>query len=902
MQPKNTPDQNTSPLNTLLKTKFFVPPLPSEHVSRDELVEKLRRGTRRRLTLITAPAGYGKSTAIAELFAVDDRPSVCLSLDPSDNEPNRFWSHFGHALGCVFPGLGEEATATLTRPSPPDVRDVLTVWLNELASLDPRASVGLLALDDAHLVEHPEIGRELAFFIDHLAPSLRLILAARRLPDLPLARWRGRGQVCRITSRELLLDPRGSERYLAGRLGAALSPEQVSRLFERCEGWPAALQLAASWLAGSGRSADHRLLELPERGDVADYLAEEILAQMSPRMADRLMRLSILDAFHGPLCDAMLGRAESEGLIEYLESSNLPVVRLDGRGFWLRFHHLFRDFLRRQLQRRSPGLATELHAAACDFFTAEEEWRPAYRHARAADDLDRSLDVLCRSASIRINRGESEALVRDVESLGSELEDLPPDLLLELAKAAYIAGRLELCRAALATLERLEDKDLLLAHQRAMLQVQRAALARSRDGDLKTAIRQLSSALELLPASGRPLRPWVELQLSIAHVYAFQLDPAAAMLSRRDSPVGEAGPVPIFSRRANLAQIHLLRGNLEQAEQICRGVLDRHESRPAPLGSPGLSLAFRTLGAVELERGAWEKAGEALEQAVRCGRLSGFDELLAFPLLWLAELARTTGHGATDGYLDEVERLELRGNLAPVHTAWKRALRLHLLLDAGDQRGAERLARRFPPSRDAVSMLDEPWRIAWMRARATSGDVASARHALSRHLDYAVRQGRSGMEVELRLWGIWLDQRARRRGASEELSRRLAETLEQAAEQGMVRPFLTAPLTELVGLFDRVGPLGLSDRASKLCRRIVTEPTRRAPKRKDESATVGPRLTGKENEVLAGLAEGRSNAQIAADLGIAVSTVKTHLKNLFSKLDARRRTQAVARARELGCL
>ena len=892
----------------LLNTKFFIPPLRPDHIPRSELLVRLREGSRRRLTLITAPAGFGKSTAVAELFAAVTGSAERLSLDPTDNAPNRFWTYFGHGLARLFEGLGAEATATLSSASPPAIREVQTLWLNELAArADERPA--LLALDDFHLVDHPGIATDLAYLIDHLAPNLRLILATRQRPDLPLARWRGRGQICHLVTRDLLLSRVDSEKYLSDRLGPTLSPDQATRLFERCEGWPAALQLAASWLAGRP-STDALIRELPARGDLANYMAEEILAHMSPEIGDRLMHLSILDAFNGPLCAAVLGPSQADGLLDVLEASNLPLVQLDGEGYWLRFHHLFRDFLRRRLNRVAPESATDLHIRACDYFSAQAEWQLAFHHARAAGDLDRSIELLTRSASSRINRGESRALLQDVESLAVNAEQLPADLLIEVTKASYIVGRTEDCRANIAILERLADKGLLEPQQTVLLQVQRAALARSRDGDLKAAIRELSAALESLPEDQRSIRPWVAVQLGVAHTFAFELDSAEKILTGPESKglAGESDPVPIFSRRANLAQIHWLRGDLRQAADLCNRILALREEEPAPLGSPGLSLTFRVLGAVELQRGRFESSRTALEQAIHCGKLSGFDELVAFPLLGLAELARTVGDGQQlDLRLEQAEHLKHRGNLAPAHHAWLRALHLHRLLDSGDVRGAERLARRFPLATGPPSMVDDFWRIAWVRAQTSFGRQEEATQAISWHLQEARRQGRTGMEIELRVWSVWQKvhfgrTNGRHRAELDRLCRRLAETLELAADQGNVRPFLTPPLTELTGLLDRLGPHDLSDGASKFCRRIETVLRERASQGLDQPVVQGPKLTGKENEVLAGLAEGRSNAQIAGDLGVAVSTVKTHLKNLFYKLGARRRTQAVARARELGCL
>jgi LuxR family maltose regulon positive regulatory protein len=364
----DSPGASGSP--TLLATKLYIPPVRPNLVSRPRLLQRLDRGLSGRLILVSAPAGFGKTTLVSEWLAERRCPAGWVSLDAGDNDPVRFLSYVIAALQTIPPGVGEGAQALLRSPQLPPLESVLTVLINELCSPPGRGDAAsrpsLLAMDDYHVIEAPAIHSAVAFLLDNLPPHLKLIVATRADPPLPLSRWRSRGQMVEVRADDLRFTADETAVLLNQVMGLSLSAEEVAALEARTEGWIAGLQLATLSLTGRPVERASQLIQA-FRGShhyIMDYLVEEVLERQPAGVQTFLLHTSILDRLTGSLCDAVTGQSGGRAMLQWLEKANLFLVPLDEQCRWYRYHHLFADLLRQQLQASQPDLVPELHRRA----------------------------------------------------------------------------------------------------------------------------------------------------------------------------------------------------------------------------------------------------------------------------------------------------------------------------------------------------------------------------------------------------------------------------------------------------------------------------------------------------------------------------------------------------------
>ncbi len=378
----------------LLDTKLYVPRLRRGLVARPRLSERLDGGAESKLTLISAPAGFGKTTLLAEWLAAipaGARSTGWLSLDPGDNQPATFWTYLIAALQTTAPGLGTGALSLLQSPQPPPIEAVLAMLLNDLAAVPGDI---VLVLNDYHVIDAPDITDGMVFLLEHLPPQVHLVIATRADPALPLARLRAQGELVEIRAADLRFTPEEAATYLNEVMGLDLGAKDVAALEGRTEGWIAALQLAALSMQGrddvagfiAGFSGDDRY--------IVDYLVEEVLHRQPEAVRSFLLETSILGPLSGPLCDAVTGHDGGKAMLESLDRGNLFLVPLDDRRWWYRYHQLFADVLRARLMDERPELVPELHRRACEWYVEHGDRSEAISHAMAAGDFARAADLI----------------------------------------------------------------------------------------------------------------------------------------------------------------------------------------------------------------------------------------------------------------------------------------------------------------------------------------------------------------------------------------------------------------------------------------------------------------------------------------------------------------------------
>ena len=992
----------------LLATKLYIPRPRPGLVARPRLLAQLEAALRGPLTLLAAPAGWGKTSLLSAWYAAaaasaaardhdggsESVASVAwVSLDAGDNDLIRFWTYILTALDTAHPGVADEALVWLRSPQPPPIELLLTLLLNELAALETEM---VLVLDDYHSIQAEAVHASVAFLLNHLSPRCHLVLAAREDPPLPLARCRAQGTVIELRATDLRFTPEETAAFLTATLGTPLSDDIVRMLEVRSEGWIAGLQLAALSLRGQSRQQAEAFIAAFAGSNryIVDYLVEEVLARQPPAIQTFLLRTAVVDRFCAPLCDALLADPEDGGeegednetllddmpernplpvasthpdavlsattlatgvarasaipspeihaLLEQVERANLFLIPLDDERRWYRYHHLFADVLRSRLRQQDPALAAALHRRASRWCEGQGLAVEAIQQALAAPDV-------ARAAALVEQHGLGFALAGQVETALGWIRALPeavvgarPLLSACHAHLLFISGQDEAAMAA-----RLRDVETAItarrqaganeAELRRLLGILATvqALVAIPPGDLRRGVALAGEAFfELLPETEAMWRLVALITLEQAFEVTGDVTQASiGEWSRRAATLRARGQIVVaMALGVDVAHRQRLQGQLRAAATTFADVM---------------SMVPEPLRLEDVYAGAVCAFGLAHVQ-LECNDLSGADQLLTRGMrmlerwimpartvtlgyVTLARLQQARGEcAAALATLDAFEALAARRHFAAVWPARAAAVRAHIQLAQGDLAAATRWAEASGLSSDDTELefLREREYLTLVRVRIAQGQrhsdaagpsLGEALRLLDRvQHDAEAKERLSSVLEALILRALALQARRDARGALGAL----AQALTVAAPEGYVRLFADegAPMaTLLTGLMEAVEQrrLNLPDAVMDYVRGLVAAcrsqdgsfPARvpqMAPTQYRSLASAVPPLldplTTRELEVLRLLAEGASNAAIAAALVVAVGTVKKHVFNVCAKLGVQNRTQAVARARALHLL
>jgi LuxR family maltose regulon positive regulatory protein len=616
----------------VLETKLTRPPVRSEHIARAELVQRLRGDTGRALTVLAAPPGFGKTTLLAAWLAEADRVAW-LSLDEDDNDPARFFLYAVAALRSVEPGLGAQALAAHRTPGAALVDVVLPILLNELAAQEMEV---VLVLDDYHLITSDEIHEALAYLVERMPASFRLVLATREDPPLPLGRLRARGQLAELRAGELRFSDEETTAFLNNALGLGLSVEDIERLQMRTEGWPAALYLAALTLRG--RSDPSSVIEAFAGDDrhVVDYLTGEVLARQVPELQTFLLRTSILTRLCGPLCDAVAETAGSDRILDELERSNLLLVPLDAKRHWYRYHPLFAELLRHELKRTEPDTVAALHRRASSWCGDAGLIVEAANHANAAGDIDAAVELVGRHWSWFLDQGQLTTVSRWLDALPASVIADNRMLCFAAAMVTSHTRRLDEAERWLETADRapaVADGD----GSAAPLEVLRAWLRLLR-GDVGGAIAAARRAITTTSAAALP----AQLMLGSALWWAQQLTEAKPLVetaSRTAEAAGVAGPA-VFMLGVRAA-IEFELSDVGQAGTLARAALEL--TRRSGLDEhPFSATAHVVHGKIHARHGKPDEATAEIERGIQLAERVNAWHVQIYGVLAVAEIR----HGA----------------------------------------------------------------------------------------------------------------------------------------------------------------------------------------------------------------------------------------------------------------
>lgn len=871
----------------ILQTKFYAPPPPAGSLARPQLWARLEEGRQagRRLALISAPAGYGKTTLVTGWLANSAAAHAWLSLDRDDNDPARFFTYLVHALRRIDPGLAEDLPAVLNLPQPPPLESLLVTLINAAAGWQQPTC---LVLDDYHLIESPAVHALVQFLLERVPPTLQLVILTRQDPPLPLARLRARRQLTELRARDLRFNLEEAGRLLHEMMGLDLPPAAVQSLTDRTEGWCAGLQLAGISLQSSENpaafienfSGTHRF--------VIDYLLEEVLAGLDAPLRDFLTRTAVLDRFCAELCAEVFpeGSLPAAETLTRLEQANLFVIPLDEERRWYRYHHLLADLLRSGTDEETRR---GVQQQASGWYERSGDLEAAARCALAARDSDHAARLLRQVVPAAARSGQYRSALGWLDALPQPVLLSAPDLAAYRAWFLVFTGRMEEARAWFELLQNVLPPDTPPRIQGMLLGLQawtRMALG----GPLES--EPLRRSLEMVGEDDSELRPLFLLAYGQAVLPAGKTAEAEDCF-RQSYRLAEAGQAPLhaLAARNNLAFLLNTSGRLDEAVAVCEDSLRCYsgkDGQPSPVGS----LACIPLGCFLLVRGEWDAAEQRLKQGITAARQLGLYEIFAHP----AENARVVlaaERGDLPGALAMLENLARhaeKSGLGAVKAAVQ-AAEMELRLRAGDlEPAAQWAARAFPGPLPPVTLFNHSL-------------LTLARLRLYQNRDSEALDLFTSLEAAAQRTG-WLTDRLAARlgqaaalhklGRAPEALQALREAVVLAAPQGYRQPFRSA------------GPLiaALLPRAREAAPEFVDSLTGAPPASPRPAApSAHPALVEplgeRELEILALAAAGLSNQQIAVRLYITLGTVKWHLNNIYGKLGVKSRTQAAALAREL---
>ena len=854
---------------------------------RPRLGELLAEGMNRKLTLVSAPAGFGKTTLLSEWRMIhlgSEYPLAWVSLEEADNDPSRFLSYLVATLQTIEAGIGDSVLASLRSPQPPPVESVLAALINDIAAVPEEFA---LVLDDYHVIEAQPIQGAIAFLLEHMSPQMHLVIASRTDPPLPLARLRARGQMTELRAADLRFTPEEAGAFLTDVMALDLSTRDVEALERHTEGWIAGLQLAALSMRGREDSSSFIEAFTGSNRYVLDYLVDDVLARQPEPVTSFLLKTSILDRLSGELCDAVAESHGGQEMLETLDKENLFVVPLDEEGHWYRYHHLFAEVLRHLLRRSQPNLVPELHRRASRWYEQNGLLDEAIKHALAAQDFEGAARLVEGGAGEILARGEVSLLVGWVEALPEELMRSRPGLCIPYAWALFLTGRLEDAEERARDAERAANTGALSAEVTAL----RANLVRAR-GDVPGSIELAREARKLLPEDDFALRGAISFNLGGAYWVTGDLEAAKEAFAEASAASRRAGNtyVALLSMRAR-AEIEKMCGHLGRAADLYHEALQSAEASP----SPAAGLAHVGMGELLYEWNDLDGAVHHLTQGIDLGNRSGSFDIL-FPGRAALALVRQA-MGDTQGALEviqEGERAVRTINLPPYMLDQQAAFGARVRLAQGAVATAARLLEeRAIGADDAVNIQNELEHLVLARVLLARDEVHAALDLLERLRSAAETTGRMGSKIKV------LVLQALTYKARDDESRALAtlgRALELAEPEGYVRTFLDegAPMADLLrsALTKAISP----GYASRLLGAFGSS-AERLP-----AGALSEPLSERELEVLRLIASGMSNAEISRALFVSLATVKKHINNIYRKLDTHSRTSALARARELNLL
>jgi LuxR family maltose regulon positive regulatory protein len=894
---------NQSPIEgreSLLKTKLFIPPIRLKRVDRPHLIEQLNRGLDKALILVSAPAGYGKTTLMSSWLRETNVTSAWVSLDEGDNDPLHFLQYFITALQRINPAIGADLLGMLREMQPIPLDTLMNLLINDITE---HATPFVLVLDDFHIIQTQPILEMVTFLLEHMPPNMHLVLLSRTDPPIPVSRLRARNQLLDIRADQLRFTLDEIAVFLNEVMELKLPPDDIATLETRTEGWIAGLQLAALSMQVTKDTRSFVKAFAGSHHYIMDYLAEEVLQLQSEWVRLFLLKTSILERMCGPLCNAVLeldetGPFNGQAILESLEEMNLFVIPLDDENRWYRYHHLFSEVLNRHLEKQFPHQLRDLHRRASQWYEQNGFIPEAIHQSLAAGDQDRAIRLIEQNGCLLLIRGELSTLPNWIKAVEPHAQTRP---WMYIFKAWLFA--LTGCPERVEEMLQRAEKLICSPEPAIEVKMMQGTIATARayranlQGETSLAVSFATQALEYLPdidLVSRSLRTVATSLLGDASSMNGNLEDAWQAYMEAKQIGQAAGDMHlVIVANSNLANILIEQGLLHQAARIYYETLQM-TTRPDGQKSVLAGRVYAELSQVSYEWNNLEAAMQQVHQCIALCRKWGNMDLQAVGFVMLARLEHVQHH--PERALEAMhiaENLANEHHLLPRYSIWVKCTLARLWIAQGNLEKASHFVQKSGITvNDEILYLHEPEYLILLRLLLTQGDYDAALTLSQRLLQQAEAAQRMGRVLEVLVLQALSFQGMT---AIDQALSVLQRALSLAQPEGYMRIFLDEgePMLKLLHLAKsrRIGSGYAAD--------LLSETGEAAEMKNSPTQLLIEPLTMRELEVLKLIEAGCSNHEIAARLVISIATVKRHISNIYAKLGVRSRTQAISLGKEL---
>lgn len=882
----------------LLSTKLYVPTPRKGIISRTKLIEQLNSGSERKLTLVSAPAGYGKTTLLADWIEQHSTPVCWISLDAQDNNLKRFFSYLIASFRSINIPILENTLADLSEQRSGTITDFIGHLVNQLSNHPQPIS---LVLDDYHHITNPDNHQALSYLLENLPPDMHLIIATRSDPPLRLAKLRAQGELCEIRVDDLRFTIDETARYFNDKVGLGLTLSDIATLMQKTEGWIAGIQLAGVSLKNN---PDKHQFVLSFAGDnryIADYLFDEALNRQPEHIQAFLLKSSILERLNAPLCNAVMHQENSHAILAELDRANLFLIPLDDQRNWYRYHHLFGELLQNRLKQTTPEIIPELHARASIWFEEHNLLADSISHALAADEIQRVVHLTENMAVHKMDTGELADLMVWLERQPETILHQYPWLLVAHMWANINIGKLDQTEMEISdlqvTLSSQPYPEELVKRIQGHLAAIRSYLADMRATDADAAIKAAEEALSLLDDRDIQLRSFVAIRLANGFSWKGDLQKAIQALKEAGNASKLAGDCELaINALSEMTSLQMAIGRLHQADQTALEIKDYAEMLAQKYGRPlpAMGILYRQLGNIKYELDELDHALVYARQAVQLCQQGGGREALCLAYHVLGKVYfGYREFEQSDHYFDRgtelAKQLFTEGTNIALHTRNN-----YLLLQGRLEETEKSVREQGLTTQDRFGFQRRLEYQNFARLLAARGEFDKALDVIDRVIKVIESADAKRLWIRAKIVQAKIYRGLNR---PDEALAAIESALGPASRGGFIRGFLDEG-EDVAQLLYQAARKGAHPEYCQMLLDRFDLQIEKAPAHHD---LVEP-LSERELEVLRHIARGCSNQEIAAELIISLSTVKSHARNIYGKLGVKNRTEAVARARLYGLL